>query len=184
MPANSSRPNSCLFASPLISFGSSMAELDIGWTSPWCQNDTFITPLKQSFLHQWLPQLPAPPGRNSLSATIRPSAPYHILFSLFPSIDQLVSDSLLNVSSPPPPHDSHSCLSQIPGASTPHPFFIFYISHDVFLFLEPEGTFPSSELLQCPVLNEEVWRKASWVPTGGDWRSVCVRGGLSTPGLL
>lgn len=110
----------------------------------------------KTVLHQWLPQLPAPQGRNSLSATIRPSAPYPILFSLFPSIDQLVSDSLLNASSPPPPHDSHSRLSQIPGASTPHPFFIFYVSHDVFLFLEPEGTFPSSELLQCPVLNEEV----------------------------
>lgn len=175
MPADSSRPNSCLFASPLTSFGSSMAELDLGWTSPWCWNNTFIMPLKQSsisgfpnYLHHKV---------RTLSVTIRPSALYRILFSLFPSIDQLVSDSLLNVSSPPPPHDSHSRLSQIPGASTPHPFFILYISHDAFLFLEPERLFPSSELLQCPVQMRRCEEKLVGYRFLEQWRleeSVCL----------
>lgn len=58
----------------------------------------------------------------------------NFIFHCFPTLRQegLVSGSLLNVSSPRPQPDSHSCLSHMSGAATLHPSFISYIFHHAF----------------------------------------------------
>lgn len=96
----------------------------------------------KTVLRQWLLQPPAPQGLNPVC--VCDNQP---LINAVLDLAGLVCGSLLNVSFPPPPPDSF--LSQMSGASTPHPFLMFSISHDAFLFLEPKGFFPSLGLLRC-----------------------------------
>lgn len=154
---NPLKPNSSLFANP-PSFTWYFHGSYRRWADSPQRQNKHAHHATETVLRQWLPSSLCPCTTWSepfLSVTITPSAPYQISSSTITQhrvrLAGLVSGPLLKASSPPPAPGSHSCLSPMPGAPTPHLFLISYISQYLPLFLEPGGAFPSSELLLCAV---------------------------------
>lgn len=132
-------------------------------------------PLKQSSISGSPSLLHYEVGTLSMSVTIRPSAPYYILSSIMSQhLDSLGWFLALSWICHSGDVTTATCLSLKPGVSTAHSIFIFYIFHDASLFLEPQGTFPSSELLQCPVQMRRYKEKLVGGPVS--W-TVMTRGG-------
>ena len=117
---------------------------------------------------------------NSTSVTIRPSAPcqslsstisWHRLTGLVSGLSWMYHRHPCNL--------THSCLCQMPGASTPHPSFISHTFHDASSAPWATKTLPLSELLQCPA--QTFWTSKCDEPLTEVPGEV---GELSTAGLL
>lgn len=89
---------------------------------------------------------------NSTSVTIRPSAPCQILSSTISRHRLTGLVSWLSWTYHLRLCDlTHSCLCQMPGASTSHPSFISHMFHDASSAPWAPETLSLSELLCCPV---------------------------------
>lgn len=144
----------------------------------------------ETVLHQWLPQLLAPQGQNSVcdNQTLGPLSYFIFTISQHrPASFWLSPECVISTSA------TWFSLPSVPNTRCIHAPSIFHLVHLSWCFPIPWAWTAFSLIWTSSVscTNEEVWRKASWVPipwtveTRGECVSVCWGGwgGVKHPRL-